>query len=188
MAPASIVGCVHSVWLIYQSIKKKNHWGFFIFFNWDIVALQCSVSFWCKNWIIYICTYILSLDLPPPFYPSRGHHRALSWVPCAIPLAFSFFFFPLILRLYLLTLMEVLIRKARDRIRRRKIRNVIFLEYTFKILIGVLYNIVMDFAIHQHELAIGIHVSPPPWTPFPPPSPPYPSRLSQNTSFGHPES
>ena len=133
MAPASIVGCVHSVWLIYQSIKKKNHWGFFIFFNWDIVALQCSVSFWCKNWIIYICTYILSLDLPPPFYPSRGHHRALSWVPGAIPRAFSFFFFPLILRLYLLTLMEVLIRKARDRIRRRKIRNVIFLEYTFKI-------------------------------------------------------
>ena len=58
--------------------------------------------------------------------------------------------------------MEVLIRKARDRIRRRKIRNVIFLEYTFKILIGVLYNIVMDFAMHQHELAIGIHVSPPP--------------------------
>ena len=62
----------------------------------------------------------------------------------------------------MLKLIEILIRNARDRIWRRNIRNVIFLEYTFKILIGVLYNIVMDFAIHKHESAIGIHVSPPP--------------------------
>ena len=38
------------------------------------------------------------------------------------------------------------------------------------------------FAIHQHETAIGIHVSLPFCTPFPPPSP-HPSRLSQSTGF-----
>ena len=39
----------------------------------------------------------------------------------------------------------------------------------------------MAFAIHQHELAIGIHVSP-----YPPTSLPlYPSRLSQSTGFGY---
>ena len=39
----------------------------------------------------------------------------------------------------------------------------------------------MVFAIHRHELAIGIHVSP-----YPPASlPPYPSRLSQSTGFGY---
>ena len=39
----------------------------------------------------------------------------------------------------------------------------------------------MVFAIHQHELAIGIHVSP-----YPPTSLPlYPSRLSQSTGFGY---
>ena len=41
----------------------------------------------------------------------------------------------------------------------------------------------MVFAIHQYEFAIGICVSPPSWTPFPPPSPPYSSMLSQSTSF-----
>ena len=40
------------------------------------------------------------------------------------------------------------------------------------------------FAIHQHELAIGIHVSP-----YPPTSLPlYPSRLSQSTGFVCPAS
>ena len=34
-------------------------------------------------------------------------------------------------------------------------------------------------AIHQHEWAIGIHVSPPSWIPFPPPFPLHPSKLSQ---------
>ena len=33
--------------------------------------------------------------------------------------------------------------------------------------LSLLYNIVMVFAIHQHELTIGIHVSPPSWTPLP---------------------
>ena len=40
----------------------------------------------------------------------------------------------------------------------------------------------MVFAIHPHELATGIHVS------LPPPSPPYPSGLSQRTGFGCPGS
>ena len=48
----------------------------------------------------------------------------------------------------------------------------------------MLYNIVMVFAIHQDESAIGIHMSTPPiLNPLLPPSPPYPSRLSQSTSF-----
>ena len=42
----------------------------------------------------------------------------------------------------------------------------------------------MVFAIHQHESAMGIHVSPPSWNSCPPPSPLYPSRLSQSTGFG----
>ena len=36
-----------------------------------------------------------------------------------------------------------------------------FLKNLFILIEGeLLYNIVMAFAIHQHELAIGIHVSP----------------------------
>ena len=42
----------------------------------------------------------------------------------------------------------------------------------------------MVFAVHQHELALGIHMSPPSWTT--PPS--HPSQLSQSTSFGFPAS
>ena len=44
-----------------------------------------------------------------------------------------------------------------------------------------------SFAIHQHELATSIHVSPI-LKPFPPPSPPHPSGLSQSTGFGCPSS
>ena len=33
-------------------------------------------------------------------------------------------------------------------------------------------------AIHQHESAIGTHLSPPSWTSLPPPTPSHPSRLS----------
>ena len=51
------------------------------------------------------------------------------------------------------------------------------------------YNIVMVFAIHQHESAIGIHVPPTSSCAFLlPSSPPYPSGMSQSTSFGHPDS
>ena len=46
----------------------------------------------------------------------------------------------------------------------------------------------MVFAIHQHELATGMHVSLPSLTPLTPPSPPYPSGLSQRTGFGCPAS
>ena len=44
------------------------------------------------------------------------------------------------------------------------------------------------FAIHQHRSAIGIHVSPSSWTPLLLLSSPHPSRLSQSTDFGYPES
>ena len=40
------------------------------------------------------------------------------------------------------------------------------------------------FAIYQYESATGVHVSPPSWTRFSPPSPLHPSRLSQSTDFG----
>ena len=40
------------------------------------------------------------------------------------------------------------------------------------------------FVKHPHESAIGIHMSPPSWTSFPPPSPAHPSRLSQSPSLG----
>ena len=52
----------------------------------------------------------------------------------------------------------------------------------------LLYNILMVFAIPQHESAIGIPMSSPSWAPLTPPSPPYPSRLSQSTGFGFPAS
>ena len=42
----------------------------------------------------------------------------------------------------------------------------------------------MVFVIHQHESATGIYVSPSNLNP--PPTPPYPSGLSQRTSFGCP--
>ena len=42
----------------------------------------------------------------------------------------------------------------------------------------MLYNIVLVSAIHQHASVKGIHMSPPPLTPLPPPSPSHPSRLS----------
>ena len=48
------------------------------------------------------------------------------------------------------------------------------------------YNSVMVFAIHQHALATGRHVSPRSRTPLAPPSPLYPSELLQTTSFGCP--
>ena len=42
----------------------------------------------------------------------------------------------------------------------------------------------MVFAVHHHELAIGIHVSPLSLSPLPPCLPPHPFRLSQSTDLG----
>ena len=44
------------------------------------------------------------------------------------------------------------------------------------------------YAIHQHESAIGIYISPPSWTSLPPTTPSHPSKLSQSTRFGLPVS
>jgi len=45
------------------------------------------------------------------------------------------------------------------------------------------YNNVLVSAIHHHESAIDIHMSPPCWTSFSPPTPSHPSRLSQSTDL-----
>ena len=47
--------------------------------------------------------------------------------------------------------------------------------YLFIIGEKLLYNVVLVFAIHQHESAIGIHLSPPSWNSFPHLTPFYPS-------------
>ena len=45
----------------------------------------------------------------------------------------------------------------------------------------MLYSIGLIFVMHQHELSIGIHISPPSWTSLWPPTLPHPSRLLQST-------
>ena len=41
----------------------------------------------------------------------------------------------------------------------------------------------MVYSIHRHEMAIGIHMSPPSYPPPPPPFHFHPSRLSENPAF-----
>ena len=58
----------------------------------------------------------------------------------------------------------------------------IFFNHVYLFLMDwrLLYNIGLISAIHRHELAIPIHMSPPPWTFRPPPTLSHPCRLLQS--------
>ena len=63
-------------------------------------------------------------------------------------------------------------------------KKIVFLKsYLFLIERTLLANIVLVFAVHQHESAIGTHMSSPSWNSLPQPTPPHPSRLSQSSSL-----
>ena len=71
---------------------------FFAFFYWSIIALQYCISFCYRiKWISCKYTYIpflLSLPSTPHHPTPLGHHRALSWAPCAIrqlPISYLFY-------------------------------------------------------------------------------------------------
>ena len=56
-------------------------------------------------------------------------------------------------------------------------------NYLFLIDWCLLYNIGLISVIHQHELTIGIRISPPSWISLPPPAHSHPSRLLQSPSL-----
>ena len=69
----------HQVYLLYIYLS-------FIFY-WKIIALRRFVSFCCTTmWISYSIHISFSSwsSLPPTHLTALGHHRALSWAPCAI--------------------------------------------------------------------------------------------------------
>ena len=53
-------------------------------------------------------------------------------------------------------------------------RRVIFFKLAYLFYLGANYNIVMAFALHRHESAMGVHVSPHPEPPSKPPPHPIP--------------
>ena len=58
-----------------------------------------------------------------------------------------------------------------------------FKKYLFLIDWWLLYNMCLIFVIHQHELTIGVHMSPSLWISFPSPVHSHPSRLLQSPSL-----
>ena len=59
----------------------------------------------------------------------------------------------------------------------------LYFFYIFLIEGLLLYNIVLVSAVHKHESAIAIHMSPPSWASLPPPTSSHPSSLLQSSGL-----